>query len=72
LNEETRTGSRWWYLLLAVPVVALLFNFAIAIGLTLALRAAGAADDSDDTHPRDYDELVETGRPAPVGDAPTG
>jgi uncharacterized membrane protein YhdT len=24
LNDKTRTGSRWWYVLLAVPVVALL------------------------------------------------
>jgi solute:Na+ symporter, SSS family len=51
---------------------ALLLNLAIAGALTLAFRAFGAADDADETRPSDYDELVETGRAAPVMDAPTG
>jgi hypothetical protein len=36
------------------------------------LRGAGKVDDTDETSPADYDELVETGRPAPVAAAPTG
>jgi solute:Na+ symporter, SSS family len=51
---------------------ALLLNLGIAVGLTLAFRAVGAADDADETRPADYDELVETGRAAPVADAPIG
>ena len=51
---------------------ALLLNFAISIGLTLLFRATGTVDDTDETTLRDYDELVETGRPAPVAEAPTG
>lgn len=49
-----------------------LLNFVIAGVLTLVLRATGTADTADETHPNDYDELVETGRPPPVADAPTG
>jgi solute:Na+ symporter, SSS family len=51
---------------------ALLLNFLVSIGLTLVLRAVGQRDTVDHTRPRDYDELVETGRPAPVAGAPTG
>jgi SSS family solute:Na+ symporter len=51
---------------------ALLLNLVISAVLTLVLRATGATDTADETHPDDYDELVETGRPPPVADAPTG
>jgi SSS family solute:Na+ symporter len=51
---------------------ALALNLLIATALTLVFRAAGQADDEDETAPEDYDELVETGRPAPVAGAPTG
>jgi hypothetical protein len=44
----------------------------IAGVLTLVLHTTGAADTADETHPDDYDEFVETGRPPPVADAPTG
>jgi hypothetical protein len=64
-----QTGSRWWYLLLLVPIVGLL---AVAGLLTVAFRALGGRDTGDETRPADYDELVETGRAAPVADAPTG
>jgi hypothetical protein len=43
----------------------------VSIGLTVALRVAGARDTADETHGADYDELVETARPAPVAGAPT-
>src|SRR3954451_18835885 len=45
---------------------ALLLNLIVTTGLTLLFRAARRADDRDETTPADYDELVETGRPAPV------
>jgi solute:Na+ symporter, SSS family len=51
---------------------ALGLNFLLAGLLTLVLRAVGAGDTADETSPEDYDELVETGRPAPVAGAPTG
>jgi SSS family solute:Na+ symporter len=51
---------------------SLLLNLIVTTGLTLLIRAAGKADDRDETTPADYDELVETGRPAPVAAAPTG
>jgi solute:Na+ symporter, SSS family len=51
---------------------ALGLNFLLAGLLTLVLRAGGAGDTADETAPEDYDELVETGRPAPVAGAPTG
>jgi len=51
---------------------ALLLNLAISGALTLVLRAFGAGDTADETHPDDYDELVESRRPPPVADAPTG
>ena len=51
---------------------ALVLNLLVAALGTLALRAAGAADDRDDTTAADYEERVETGRPAPVMGAPTG
>jgi len=51
---------------------ALLLNFIVSIGLTLVFRAVGARDTLDETRREDYDELVETGRPAPLAGAPTG
>jgi SSS family solute:Na+ symporter len=51
---------------------SLLLNLIVTTVLTLVIRAAGKADDRDETTPADYDELVETGRPAPVAAAPTG
>jgi solute:Na+ symporter, SSS family len=51
---------------------ALLLNFVISIALTLVLRWVGARDTPDETAPADYDELVETRRPTPLPDAPTG
>jgi SSS family solute:Na+ symporter len=51
---------------------SLLLNLIVTTGLTLLIRAVGRADDRDETMPADYDELVETGRPAPVAAAPTG
>lgn len=59
-------------LVLYTAIWALLLNLLIAGALTLALRAAGVRDTADHTEPEDYDELVETGRPTPVMDAPTG
>ena len=51
---------------------SLLLNLIVTSVLTLLIRAAGKADDRDETTPADYDELVETGRLAPVAAAPTG
>jgi solute:Na+ symporter, SSS family len=51
---------------------ALLLNFIIAGVLTVVLRALGQTDTADETSPADYDELMETGRPPPVAEAPTG
>jgi solute:Na+ symporter, SSS family len=51
---------------------SLLLNLLVTAGLTLLIRAAGKADDRDETTPADYEERVETGRPAPVAAAPTG
>jgi SSS family solute:Na+ symporter len=51
---------------------SLLLNLIVATGLTLVLRGTGAADDRDETAPTEYEERVETGRPAPVAAAPTG
>jgi SSS family solute:Na+ symporter len=54
---------------------SLLLNLIVATGLTLLLRGVGAADDLDETVPTDYDERIETGRPAPpvaAAGAPTG
>jgi solute:Na+ symporter, SSS family len=53
-------------------VWALALNLVISSVLTLVFRAAGAADDTDETTAVDYEERVETGRPAPVMGAPTG
>jgi solute:Na+ symporter, SSS family len=51
---------------------SLLLNLIVTTGLTLLIRAAGKADDRDETTPADYDERIETGRHAPVAAAPTG
>jgi hypothetical protein len=51
---------------------SLLLNLIVATGLTLLLRSRRAADDRDETAPTDYEERIETGRPAPVAAAPTG
>src|SRR3954469_19454835 len=51
---------------------SLLLNLIVTTGLTLVIRGIGRADDRDETIPADYDELVETGRPAPVAAALTG
>jgi hypothetical protein len=51
---------------------ALALNLVVAGALTLALRALGQRETADETSSSDYDELVETGRAAPVMDAPTG
>ena len=53
-------------------VWALVLNLVVSALLTLAFRAAGARDEADETTPADYEERVETGRPAPVMGAPTG
>jgi SSS family solute:Na+ symporter len=68
----------WTWTILGVQINAytalwsLLLNLIVTTVLTLVIRAAGKADDRDETTPADYDELVETGRPAPVAAAPTG
>ena len=51
---------------------SLLLNLIVTTVLTLVIRALGRADDRDETTPADYEERVETGRPAPVAAAPTG
>jgi solute:Na+ symporter, SSS family len=51
---------------------ALLLNLVISGVLTLVMRAAGAADDTDETTAADYDELVDTGRAPPIAEAPVG
>jgi SSS family solute:Na+ symporter len=53
-------------------VWALALNLAVSALLTLVLRASGTVDPTDETTPADYEERVETGRPAPVMGAPTG
>jgi SSS family solute:Na+ symporter len=68
----------WQATILGVTVNAytaiwsLLLNLIVATGLTLLLRSMRAADDRDETAPTDYEERIETGRPAPVAAAPTG
>lgn len=57
---------------LYTAIWAVLLNLVVTTILTVVIRAAGKADDRDETTPADYDELVETGRPAPVAAAPTG
>jgi solute:Na+ symporter, SSS family len=51
---------------------SLLLNLIVSVVLTFVFRAVGKADDADETAPADYEERVETGRPAPVATAPTG
>src|SRR4051794_5245672 len=51
---------------------ALALNLIVSAVLTLLFRATGTVDDTDETTPADYEERVETGRPAPVAAAPTG
>ena len=57
---------------LYTAIWSVLLNLVVTTVLTLLIRAVGKADDRDETTPADYDELVETGRPAPVAAAPTG
>src|SRR5436190_2738606 len=47
-------------------------NLVVTAVVTALIRAAGKADDRDETTPADYEERVETGRVAPVAAAPTG
>jgi SSS family solute:Na+ symporter len=51
---------------------SLAVNLLLTTALTLVFRAVGAADDGDETVPADFEERIETGRPAPVAGAPTG
>jgi solute:Na+ symporter, SSS family len=57
---------------LYTAIWSVVLNLIVATVGTLLIRGAGKADDRDETRPEDYDELVETGRPAPVAVAPTG
>jgi solute:Na+ symporter, SSS family len=50
----------------------LVLNFIVSGALTLALRAFGSADDTDETVAEDYDELVEAPGAPPVAQAPAG
>jgi solute:Na+ symporter, SSS family len=50
-------------------LAALLLNLVVATVLTLVLGDRGRADDLDETRPEDYDELEETGEPAPTAAA---
>jgi solute:Na+ symporter, SSS family len=47
-------------------LVALALNLLIAAALTVLLGQRGRADERDETRPDEYDELVETGEPAPT------
>ena len=47
-------------------LVALALNLAVAVLGTLLLGSRGRADEADETHPDDYDELEETREPAPT------
>jgi SSS family solute:Na+ symporter len=68
----------WQATILGVTVNAytaiwsVLLNLIVATGLTLLLRSMRIADDRDETAATDYEERIETGRPAPVAAAPTG
>jgi solute:Na+ symporter, SSS family len=50
-------------------LVALLLNLVVSTVLTLVLGDRGRADELDETRPEDYDELEETGEPAPTAAA---
>jgi solute:Na+ symporter, SSS family len=47
-------------------LVALAANLIVAALITFVLGRRGRADRLDETRPEEYDELVETGRPAPT------
>jgi SSS family solute:Na+ symporter len=51
---------------------ALALNLVIASVLTLVFRTLGARDAADETTPADYEERIETGKAAPLAEAPTG
>jgi SSS family solute:Na+ symporter len=57
---------------LYTAIWSLALNLVVTVVLTALFRAARKADDRDETVPADYEERVETGRPAPVAAAPTG
>ena len=79
LTYDTTSKSLTWTITfegLITGVVAsfigMVFGIALAKGLDALFRALGKTDDTDETTPADYDERIETGRPAPVVAAPTG
>src|SRR5215218_10339473 len=47
-------------------LVALALNLVVATVITLVLGRRGRADRLDETRPEEYDELMETGQPAPT------
>jgi solute:Na+ symporter, SSS family len=47
-------------------LVALLLNLVVSALLTAILGDRGRADEEDETRAEDYDELMETGEPAPT------
>jgi solute:Na+ symporter, SSS family len=47
-------------------LVALVLNLAVATLITLVLGRRGRADRLDETRPEEYDEIIETRRPAPT------
>jgi hypothetical protein len=47
-------------------LVALALNLVVAAVITLVLGRRGGADRLDETRPEEYDELRETGEPAPT------
>ena len=53
-----------------VGFVALVVNLLVAVGATIALRAAKIAEGLDSTHPADYHADEGSGRLRPVADAP--
>jgi solute:Na+ symporter, SSS family len=65
-NQSYTPTSEFAGITAYTAIWALGLNLIIAGVLTLVLRATGQVDDTDETRAEDYDELVETGRPAPV------
>jgi solute:Na+ symporter, SSS family len=47
-------------------LVALALNLVVAAAITLFLGRRGRGDERDETRPEEYDELAETGEPAPT------
>jgi SSS family solute:Na+ symporter len=66
INQSYTPTSEFAGITAYTAIWALGLNFIVAGVLTLVLRAIGQTDTADETSPADYDELVETGRPAPV------